>query len=100
MDRQLELGRTAIARGEWSLAEAQLSEVVSRGNVAPAILLRAWLCLADCAEQRGDHARAVECSQRAVDLEEKLVAHGHPHFYASNRLRRAQAGAALDRLSA
>jgi len=100
MDRQLELGRTAIARGEWSLAEAQLGEVVSRGNVAPAILLRAWLCLADCAEQRGDHARAVECSQRAVDLEEKLVAHGHPHFYASNRLRRAQAGAALDRLSA
>jgi hypothetical protein len=38
--------------------------------------------------------------QRAVDLEQKLVAHGHPHLYASNRLRRARAGATLDQLSA
>src|SRR4030095_3965080 len=73
MDRQLELGRTAIARGEWSVAEAQLVEVVSRKSVAPSVLVRAWLCLADCAEQRRDHARELECSQRAVDLEQRLV---------------------------
>ena len=100
MDRQLELGRTAIARSEWSLADAHLADVVSRRNAPPAVLLRAWLCLADCADQRRDYARVLECLQRAVDLEQKLVAHGHPHLYASNRLRRARAGATLDQLSA
>lgn len=100
MDRQLELGRTAMARKQWPVAEAHLAGVVSRPDATPAVLLRAWLCLADCAEQRLNRRRVLECLERAVDLEQKLVAHGHPHLYASNRLRRALAEAPLDRLSA
>jgi DNA-binding CsgD family transcriptional regulator/tetratricopeptide (TPR) repeat protein len=64
------LGYTALGRGEIEPASEQLraAETVGEESGAPDLLLAAWWGLAELALIAGDHAEAIERTDRALEL--------------------------------